>query len=63
MRTRSSALIQDGFNDKLLLSQDVFLEMMLTRYGGHGYGHILRNFVPRSVERGLAREEIRHLLV
>ncbi|EPM91930.1 aryldialkylphosphatase, partial [Pseudomonas syringae pv. actinidiae ICMP 18804] len=32
------ALIENGFGSQVLLSQDVFLKTMLTRYGGHGYG-------------------------
>ena len=39
-------LINAGYINKILLSQDVFLKMMLTRFGGFGYAHILRHFVP-----------------
>jgi phosphotriesterase-related protein len=39
-------LIDDGYIQQILLSQDVFLKTMLTRYGGHGYGYILKHFVP-----------------
>jgi hypothetical protein len=35
-------LIDDGYLQQILLSQDVFLKTMLTRYGGHGYGYILQ---------------------
>lgn len=40
-------LIDAGLLDRILLSQDVFLKMMLTRYGGNGYGYVLRHFLPR----------------
>ena len=56
-------LIADGFIESVLLSQDVFLKMMLTRFGGHGYGHILRNFVPRLMDKGLTGQQIERLLV
>lgn len=56
-------LIEDGFIDHILLSQDVFLKMMLTRYGGFGYGHILKNFVPRLRTHGLGEEELTTMLV
>jgi phosphotriesterase-related protein len=42
-----AGLIRNGFGDRLLLSQDVFIKMMLSHYGGFGYAHVLKNFVPR----------------
>ncbi len=56
-------LIDAGFIEKLLLSQDVFLKMMLTRYGGLGYGHILNHFVPRLKRLGINDRQIYTLLV
>jgi len=56
-------LIDAGLIDRLLISQDVFLKMMLTRYGGFGYGYILRHFVPRLRRHGVSGEEIHTLLV
>lgn len=46
-------LIEAGFGDRVLLSQDVFLNMMLTRYGGNGYAFVPRHFIPRLVRHGL----------
>lgn len=46
-------LIDAGFGDRVLLSQDVFLNMMLTRYGGNGYAFVTRHFLPRLVRHGL----------
>ena len=40
------------------LRQDVFLKMMLTRFGGFGYGYILRHFVPRLKRHGLDQPTI-----
>lgn len=56
-------LIEAGFLRRLLLSQDVFLKMMLTRYGGFGYGYILRHFVPRLQRHGVSDDAIRTMLV
>jgi phosphotriesterase-related protein len=56
-------LIEAGYLKHLLVSQDVFLKIMLTRYGGWGYGHILKNFVPRLRRHGVAEEHIWALLV
>jgi len=55
-------LIDAGYLDRLLLSQDVFLKMMLTRHGGFGYGYILRHFVPRLRRHGVTAAQIATLL-
>ena len=52
-------LIADGYLNAILLSQDVFLKMMLTRYGGFGYGYILKHFVPRLKRHGVDVEQHR----
>ena len=51
-------LVEKGYGERLLLSQDVFLKMMLTRFGGFGYGYILRHFVPRLKRHGLDQPTI-----
>ena len=55
-------LIHSGYVERLLISQDVFLKMMLTAYGGFGYGYILRHFVPRLRRHGVTQEDIKKLL-
>ena len=57
-----AALIDAGFVDRLLLSQDVFLKMMLTRYGGFGYAYLFRHFVPRLHRHGVTEEAVRTML-
>ncbi len=56
-------LVDAGYADKVLLSQDVFLKMMLTRHGGFGYDYILRHFVPRLHRHGLTVEQTDTMLV
>ena len=56
-------LIDNGYLDRLLISQDVFLKMMLTRNGGFGYGYILRHFVPRLRRHGLSQSDIDRILI
>jgi len=46
-------LAEAGYLDRVLLSHDVFLKMMLTRYGGNGYAYVLRHFLPRLKRHGL----------
>ncbi|WP_442504251.1 phosphotriesterase family protein [Marinivivus vitaminiproducens] len=55
-------LIDMGYGDSLLLSQDVFLKMMLTRYGGFGYAYVLRHFVPRLRRVGVPAQQIEAML-
>jgi phosphotriesterase-related protein len=56
-------LVDLGLGGKVLLSQDVFLKMMLTRYGGFGYAHVLRHFVPRLRRHGVSEAAIHGMLV
>lgn len=57
-------LKEAGLLGQILLSQDVFVKIQLTRYGGTGYAHILDYFAPR-LERhhGFTEEDTRQLLV
>ncbi|WP_238547833.1 phosphotriesterase family protein [Meridianimarinicoccus roseus] len=56
-------LVCDGFGDQILLSQDVFLKMMLTEYGGAGYAHVQRHFLPRLRRHGLAVRDLDQLML
>jgi phosphotriesterase-related protein len=56
-------LIDAGYVDSILLSHDVFIKMMLTCYGGFGYGYILRHFVPRLRRHGVSEAQIETLLI
>src|SRR5216683_1890454 len=65
-RDRLNALIElldAGFGDRLLISQDVCTKVQLLKYGGFGYGHILRSIVPRLRRRGVDDATVRKLLV
>lgn len=56
-------LVSLGYQDRVLLSQDVFLKMMLTHYGGNGYAYILEHFVPRLERHGVSSDMIDTMLV
>jgi phosphotriesterase-related protein len=56
-------LIERGFLGQILLSQDVFLKMMLTRYGGFGYGYIQKHFLPRLRRHGVSEDAIGALMI
>jgi len=56
-------LIERGYLDRLLLSQDVFLKMMLTRHGGFGYAYLQRHFLPRLRRHGATDTQTERLMV
>jgi phosphotriesterase-related protein len=55
-------LVEAGLGDRVLLSHDVFLKMMLTRYGGNGYAYVTRHFLPRLARHGLDAGTIESLM-
>lgn len=55
-------LVEAGFADNLLISQDVFLKSLLRRNGGPGYAHILQFFVPRLKRHGANNDLIAQLI-
>lgn len=55
-------LVERGHIDRILLSHDVFLKMMLTRYGGNGYAYILKHFLPRLKRHGLVDAQLDRLM-
>ena len=55
-------LIDAGFLGRILLSQDVFLKMMLTRHGGFGYAYVQRHFLPRLQRHGVTAAQCAALM-
>lgn len=51
-------LIEAGYRDRLLVSQDIYRKTALTKYGGEGYGHILENVVPLMQRKGMTQDDI-----
>lgn len=56
-------LLDLGYGERLLLSHDVFLKMMLVYYGGNGYNYINQHFVPRLKRLGVAQNAVQTMLV
>ncbi len=55
-------LVAEGYTDRLLLSQDIFLKHLLRTYGGHGYAHILENVLPMFSGAGVPDDAVGRLL-
>ena len=56
-------LIQRGYLEKLLLSQDVYLKMMLQKFGGYGYAHLFTNLPPYVEAAGISSPDLERILV
>ena len=56
-------LVERGYQDHLLLSSDRCREIELRVQGGPGYGHVLRDFVPRLREAGFDHALLHRILV
>ena len=54
-------LINNGFEDKILISQNISTQDRLLSYGGHGYFYILSHMVPRMKKRGFSESIINKL--
>lgn len=60
-RARASAtaeLVESGFGDRLVHSQDVCTKSQLTKFGGPGYGHLAENLPHLLGEAGLSPADI-----
>ena len=56
-------LIEAGYADRVLLSQDVCNKAHLKKYGGSGYSFILEKFLPELRSRGVTEEHIQMIMV
>lgn len=58
-----AALVDAGFGDRILISQDICYQMMKRSWGGWGYAHILETLAPRFAAAGIGAEGLRRLMV
>jgi len=56
-------LVEEGFSDRIMLSCDVCTKDMRVKYGGHGYVHIPKYFVPLMRRKGVPGDVIKKLVV
>jgi phosphotriesterase-related protein len=55
-------LIDAGYGDRLLASQDVCMKVSLSSYGGYGYAHILESSIPLMRDIGISDRAIQDLI-
>ena len=53
----------EGYGQKIVIAHDICTKHRLVRYGGHGFGHILENVVPRMRGKGISEEQINAITV
>ncbi|XP_076441313.1 N-acetyltaurine hydrolase-like [Babylonia areolata] len=56
------ALLDSGYDRRVLVAHDIHTKHRLKKYGGHGYTHILENVVPKMKQRGFTEEEVKVIL-
>lgn len=57
------AHIEDGHASRILLSHDIGMKVMLVKYGGWGYAHLLREVVPLMKIFGIEDQDIETMMV
>lgn len=55
-------LIDEGYQNRILVCNDICLKTMWKRYGGQGYAHILRTVKDMAVEHGISESTYLALL-
>jgi phosphotriesterase-related protein len=58
-----AAMLEAGYEDRMLLAHDVTLKMDLRRYGGNGYDHLPRVGLPMMKRHGVTNEQIEKMTV
>lgn len=56
-------LVKEGFVKQILLSNDICLKSMLVNYGGNGFAHLLRHFVPMLYDFGVTQQDVDDMLI
>ncbi len=56
-------LVKEGYEDRIVIAHDIHTKNRLTKYGGHGYSHILKNIVPKMLMRGISQHQVDKILI
>ncbi|XP_055285304.1 phosphotriesterase-related protein isoform X2 [Moschus berezovskii] len=60
---RVRLLVDEGYEDRILMAHDIHTKNRLMKYGGHGYSHILTNIVPKMLLRGITEGALDKILI
>ncbi|XP_019619694.1 PREDICTED: phosphotriesterase-related protein-like [Branchiostoma belcheri] len=56
-------VLDEGYEDRVVIAHDLYTKHRLMHYGGHGYSHILLNVVPMMLARGISQEQVDKMLI
>ena len=56
------SMTDEGFGEKIVVSHDICTKHRLLKYGGHGYGYILNEIVPRMHKKDFSKLEIQNII-
>jgi len=56
-------LVDKGHGTRVVTAHDIYSKHRLVKYGGHGYGYVLENMVPRMRKKGISDEAIEQIIV
>lgn len=56
-------LVREGFISQVMMSMDVGAKKFLLSYKGHGFAHLIQNFLPRLRSKGITEEQIHTMTV
>ena len=57
------SMIDAGYGDRILLGNDICMQMRFHQYGGWGYDHIATNLTAYMLRAGITEEQLRALFV
>ncbi|KAM6214696.1 N-acetyltaurine hydrolase [Rhynchocyon petersi] len=56
-------LVDEGYEDRILMAHDIHTKHRLMKYGGHGYSHIFINIVPKMLVKGISENALDKILI
>lgn len=56
-------LVDEGYEEKIVVGQDIFAKYRLVTYGGLGYAHLIENIIPRMHDNGLSDDSISSIFI
>jgi len=56
-------LVHEGYIGQVMMSMDIGAKKFLLSYGGHGFAHLIQNFLPRLRKMGVSEEHIHTMTV
>lgn len=57
------SLMERGFHERILFSQDICMKHHVSAYGGEGYTHIIDTVIPVMMRKGMTHNDIEQLTV